>query len=251
MDAEMLKQMYGDEYPAAINLNGIRTPLYRETRFNRTYGSAEKRSFFTISRFLDGSAHFSFEKLKQELPEWSWEERNDFYLGAMGCDLSGQAGWPDLLRYIIANGGPDDWSMVAIQVAVQLPQDEAFELLASCLKRRGNESAANLTHAIAYTKHPEGKTVLGICLEEIWADPKLWDNDSFFNSVAFDATTCIGNLVSLGVSPEEFEDRIRALTEHHCQNNREHCRELFQAYFPWIEPILRNEFGEIIENSGE
>jgi hypothetical protein len=251
MDPETLKQMYGDEYPAAITLNGIRTPLYRETRFTRTYGSAEGRSFSTVSRFSDGSAHFSFEELKQELPGWSAEERSDFYLGAIGCDLSGQADWPDLLRYIIANGGPYDWSMVALQVAVQLPQNEAFELLAACLKKRGIMSPVNLMQAIAYTKHPEAETVLRICLEEIWADPKFRDDDSFFNEAAYCATSCIEYLRSLGVSPNEFEEQIRALAEHPCKNNREYCRELFHEYFPWMEPIHRDEFGEIIRNSGE
>lgn len=234
MDTETLKQMYGDEYPVAVSLDGVHFQLHQEDRFQRFYRSVDGTIFFA-SRFLDGSARFSFEELQREWPEWDAADRLDF-LQAAASGISGQADWPDMLRYIIAHGSPGDWSMVALQVAVQLPQNEAFALLAACLEKCGGYSSSNLTQAIAHTKHPETEKILKSCLEEIWGAPKLWEDDSFVNWVAYDATTCIEHLISLGVPPEEFDERVRALVEHPCVGNQDSCRRYLWKYFAWMEP---------------
>jgi hypothetical protein len=251
MDAETLKQMYGDEYPAAIMWNGIRMPLCEETRFMRFFQIANEDSFKSISRFLDGSAHLSFEDLKRELPNWSLEERSDFHLGTMDVSFYEQADGPDMLRYIVANGIQYDWVMVAHQLVIQLSQNEAFELLAACLKKRGEMSAENLMEAIVRTKHPEAEKTLRAWFKENWENPKLWDEDLSLNMVAFDTLGCIRHLISMGVSPKEFEEQVRALAKHPGKKSREYWREFFRLYFPWFEPVYGNEFGEIIENSGE
>src|SRR6266850_2326589 len=68
------------EYPAAIEILGVRMHLERETRFSRIYCSTE--SFLPhpqthiVSRFVDGSAPIlTLQMLKAEWASWSEEDR--------------------------------------------------------------------------------------------------------------------------------------------------------------------------------
>jgi hypothetical protein len=77
--------MYGNEYPAAVAIEGSRMPLARETRFSRDYLTPEserktaKISGTTVSRFMDGSASMTAEQLRNEWPTWTRWEQMDFW----------------------------------------------------------------------------------------------------------------------------------------------------------------------------
>ena len=75
---DLLKKQYGEEYPAAVVLNGVRMPLKQEGRWMRHYENAEKKTGFAMSRFTDGSASITPEALRAEWPKWNEKERGEF-----------------------------------------------------------------------------------------------------------------------------------------------------------------------------
>src|ERR1041385_3777505 len=155
MNAEELKQLYGNEFPAAVIVNGIRLPLSRETPFSRSYESAEHKRGTVISRFMDGSATITLEQLKRSWPALTQDQRTDF------CQACGwvheHPEFPEMLRFITEQGGPEDWSAVALLLSSRLPQTEAFEILLRELPVLEIGRTRNITQAIAHTKHPAGK----------------------------------------------------------------------------------------------
>jgi hypothetical protein len=66
MEIEALKRKFGEEYPAAIVVNGIRLPLRNERRFSRFYYSDGERMGSMVSRFMDGSASITASELQNE-----------------------------------------------------------------------------------------------------------------------------------------------------------------------------------------
>src|SRR3989441_11051496 len=118
MKVANLKKLYGDEYPAAVVVEGIRLPLSRERRFSRSYHSEPHKMGSEVSRFMDGSASITSSELQREWPGWTDDERIDFCQSS--CWLHGQPDFPDMLRFIMQHAGPDEWSGVAVSVASQL-----------------------------------------------------------------------------------------------------------------------------------
>src|SRR5712671_456019 len=105
--------------------DGIRLPLRRERRFSRSYHSDEKKMGSEISRFMDGSASITASELRREWTSWTEETRMDF---SQSCSwLHEQPDFPEMLRFIMQHGDPDHWSGIALNVASQLPRDEAFD----------------------------------------------------------------------------------------------------------------------------
>jgi hypothetical protein len=231
MKIEDLKELYGDDYPAAVIVDGVRLPLQRERRFSRSYHSGDMGC--EVSRFMEGSASITAPELEREWPGWDDDVRMDF---CESCDwLKEQPDFPDMLRFVMRNGGPYDRSSVAMSVACQLPPDEAFDLLTQALRNTEIGKTSNIGQAIALTKHPDAEATLRSHLLNIWEDGRLWDDDEFINWVAFDATTCIAHLIEFGASPADFATRVRQLSEHVCSHNRDSCRGFLSKHYPWLK----------------
>ena len=181
MTVDDLKMQYGGEYPAAVVVDGIRIPLFRESRFKRDFGTHEDKSQGVwISRFMDGSASITAPELMVEWQTWTEELRSDFCQSSVW--LHEQSDFPDMLRFIMKHGGRYDRPAVALSVASVLPLDEAFGLLLQALHTTEiGGSCANFCQAIALTKHPDAETTLRQHLQAVWAHGKLWDDDPFTN----------------------------------------------------------------------
>lgn len=232
MTPENLKKQFGEEYPAAVTMGTVRMPLREEGRYTRHYASEDSKMSFSVSRFMDGSACISAEELEREWKEWTYGEQLDF---CNSCPwLAGQADFPDMLRFVMRYGAEGDWSAVAGAVARELPQEEAFDVLVHALGLARNCPVSNLGQAIAATKHAEAPAILHGLLEKLWGSPELWADDHFINWTAYDATTCIGHLIEIGVPPEEFGGKVRELAKHPCEGNRDSCRRFLAKHYPLL-----------------
>lgn len=228
-----MKEMFGDEYPAAAMVDGVRMALAEERRWTRIFQNEDHKSGCLVSRFMDGSATITFEQFAGEWPTWNKRERQDF---CSACSWLGkQSDFPAMLRFIMEHGGPSDWRAVANPVARWLPQQEAFDLLVRALNSVELENAANIVQAIALTKHPCAEATLRAHLAALWAHPSLWEDDPFINWYARGATGCIEHLIELGVPAENFDAQVRKFAEHPCARNRDSCRRFLSKYFPWME----------------
>jgi hypothetical protein len=188
---------------------------------------------------MDGTATMRLERLRDEWPLWSEGERLDF---CNACSwLGDQADFPDMLRFVMSTDGRQYWSSVALSVAHRLPQEEAFVILRNALHRT-EQHTANLTQAIARTAHPEARQSLSAHLEELWRRAGLWDDAPFMNWIAFDATSCIAHLLEIGASASEFEDKVRALSEHRCAGNRDSCSRQLHEHYEWLPLPPRPRF---------
>ncbi|HWC59966.1 MAG TPA: hypothetical protein VHC44_09765 [Verrucomicrobiae bacterium] len=233
-----MKNQFGEDYPQAIVLEGLRIPLSSERRFSRSFYSKEHRQGAEISRFMDGSASITVVELKREWPRWSNEVRRDFCQSCY-C-LDGQVDFPEMLRYIMKHGDAENWSGVALSVAHQLPSDEAFRILAGALNKTPLGSCSNLAQAISKTKHADAEKTLRKHFEALWNHPALFDSDSFNNWIAFAATTCIAHLIELGVPASEFDARVRQLSEHACSGNRRSCSSFLSKHYSWLKQDTTN-----------
>ena len=233
MKAKELKKFYGDEYPAAVVVDGVRMPLTREGRFSRSYNSTERKMGSEISRFMDGSASITAMQLQCEWSTWTERVRIEF---CQSCGwLHEQPDFPDMLRFIMQHAGPGEWSGIASSVALRLPQDEAFDILLRALRTTDIGRTANITQAIAMTKHPDAEVALRKHLEAVFAHQSLCNDDQFINYVAFDATTCVAHLIELGASPSEFDKQVHLLSEHICSRNRDSCRNFLSKHYSWLK----------------
>lgn len=226
-----VKKQFGGEYPAAIVVDGIRIPLSKERQFSRCYDWDDHKSVTEISRFLDGSASVTASELQQEWPTWKDETRLDFCQNC--CWLHEQADFPDMLRFIMQHGSPDDWSGIALSVASLLPRDESFEALVRALRGTELGRSSNIAQAIARTKHPEAVATLRGHLAALWAHPTLWEDDEF--NVGFDVMTCIQHLIELDAPPSDFTDQVRRLSEHACSDIRRFCRNHLSKHYSWLK----------------
>lgn len=240
-----MKSSYGDKYPAALTFKGVRMPLVSERRWTRSYAAEDRKMWHEVSRFMDGSATITFQEFAREWPAWNERERRDF---CSACSwLHEQSDYPEMLRYIMQHGGPDDWSAIASSVGKHLPQDEAFDLLARAHRSTGLGKGSNISQGISLTRHPDAGTVLHAHLSALWFHASLWKDDDFINWVAFEATTCIAHLIELGNPPANFTAQVRQLAGHACSGNRDSCRSFLRNYYSWLTPGTGNSpptFGE-------
>ena len=234
MNAEAIKRTYGEEYPAAVVINGVRVPLSIETRFTRVYNSHDSHiGGCVVSRFMDGSASITAVEFQREWPTWKKDERVDFCQSSSW--LHQQRDFLDILRFIMAHGGPQEWPAIAVKIATYLPCEEAYPFLVDALQATNVERCSNIVQAIAITKHPEADKTLRKHLRVIWGHPKLWNDDNWLNWVADTATTCIQHLIEIGAPPADFEDQVRRLSEHVCERNRETCQRKLSNHYPWLK----------------
>ena len=113
-----------------------------------------------------------------------------------------------MLRFIMGEDEPTSWATIAQLVSRHLPRQEAFDSLVAALGRLESHTA-NVTQAIALTKHPDAIPVLTVHLTRLWRHPELWRDAAFMNWHAFDATCCIDHLLDLGVPAEEIDETMR------------------------------------------
>jgi hypothetical protein len=146
-----------------------------------------------------------------------------------------QSDFPEMLRFVMQYGSFEHWAAIALNVAYQLPQQEAFDFLVRALHAaKGNGRVANMTQATAETKHPNAEAVLSSHLAATWAHPNLWDNANFLNPIAYDASACITRLIELGAAPADFAEQAQRLSQHVCSRNRVKCRRHFSKNYPEI-----------------
>ena len=227
-----LRKSFGEEYPAAIVHDGIRMPLHRESRFSRCYRSEELKMGSTLSRFVDGSASITAVELQREWPSWSKELRMDFCQNC--CYLFAQPDYPTMLRFVMEQGDMDHWASVALRVACELQQGEAFDFLVQALQKAEIGHGSNFAQGIAETKHPSAEVVLRKHLGLLWEHPALWDDSTFLNWVASEATYCISRLIEVGVPPAHFAEQAQKLSQHVCSHNRDSWRRCLSQHYPEI-----------------
>ncbi len=220
-------------------MDGIRMPLRRESRFSRSYDSDDRKMGTEISRFMDGSASITASEIQREWDHWPEDVRSDFCQSCVW--LNDQSDFPEILRFIMRHGSSKDWSGIALSVASELPQQEAFASLAQGLRSTAIGQSSNLAQAIARTKHPDAEATLRNHLASIWAHPGLWEDSDFINWVGFDAVTCIAHLIELVAAPSDFTEQVRRLSQHTCAHNRASCRNFLSKYYDWLKQ--ENESG--------
>jgi hypothetical protein len=140
-----------------------------------------------------------------------------------------------MLRFVMRQGGEEDWRAIAALIATHLPQEEAFQFLLGALRSTDVGNGSNTIQGIAITKHSAAEAALRKRLQVIWASPKLWVDDDFVNWVASEAESCIQYLIELGASPADFEGQVRGLSEHVCRRNRESCRRWLSKHYAWLQ----------------
>jgi hypothetical protein len=239
MTTEELKATYGEEYPQAMMVDGHRVPLGREKRFTRIFCHPDKKEEHHVSRFMDRSASITADELQREWPMWTDALRMDFCQSC--CWLTGQADFPQMLRFIMEHAGSHEWSAIAMSVASELPAEDAFDILLRALRTAEIGSTCNIAQAIALTRHPEAGPTLRAHLDANWKHPGLWDEAEFINWIAFDATTCIAHLLELGATPAEFEQKVRKLSQHVSLHNRDSCRSFLSKYYSWLMSPSKHE----------
>ena len=182
---ERLRTEYGEEYPDAITLDGVRMALRRERDFSREYTTDDGKCRFLISRFNDGSASITLPEVRAAWPNWSEGQRLDF---CHACDWLGDHPHPDLpdiLRFVMRPNNPTHASWIAGSVARRLPRDEAFELLCEALRAANGEGTANITGGIAHTTHPMAQQILHEQLDGLWGQADLLEGRSFHELAGF------------------------------------------------------------------
>jgi hypothetical protein len=224
------QKCHGDEYPAALMVDGSRVPLSCESRFSRSYSYHfdGQKTTHHISRFTDGSASITASQLKHEWPSWTEDLRLDF------CQSYYWFPDPEILRFIMERGEQRHWSAVANLVASELPRDEAFKALIQALQNTEIGKTANIIQGIAITKHPDAEATLRLHFTAVWAHPALWDNSDFVNWMAYNATVCIRYLIKLDAPPVDFIEQVRQLSKHICVRNRDSCRNYLSKFYPEI-----------------
>lgn len=231
--SDPMKMDFGEEYPAAVILDGERMPLKKETRWTRYYEEDGKR-WMAISRFVDGSASITLEELQREWPAWSEDERRRFTFAYSVGKAKQEA--PAIMRHIMEQGGMECWKCCAMSIAKHRPAEEAFDFLAAALRAAEPGRGCNLSQGLCMVKHPGVIEVLKEHLARMWANSALWEDDSFTNWIAYDAITCIEHLIRAGAPPSDFEEQARKLAGHVCKGNRESWVLYLGKYYPNLTP---------------
>jgi hypothetical protein len=191
--------------------------LVRETRWSRDYRNADGSERFMDSRFRDGTASITLDKIRRDWNHWSEHERIDFSQSYVHCQAADRA---DIVRFLIVNASHSVWSCTAATIAMILPSEESLPFLQQCCETCDVGSGANYFQALWLTKSPSAIKVLYTSLDRIWNAPDLMEPDRFCNFIAFDAIWCIDALLRLGEDPEVLRDRYNTLKTHPTMRER-------------------------------
>jgi hypothetical protein len=234
MNAEVLVRNFGNDYPAAVVMKGVRVTMAFERRFCRYYHSLDGTDrYWPLSKFMDASASISAMELQRDWSTWSDEDRLDFCVACRW--LFNQADFADMLRFIISKGGAEEWRCIAMLVAQYLPCEEAFRLLSGALSTVEIGNCVNILQAITETKHSDAGATLRRRLRAIRDNPLLWNDDEHRIRVADEAVYCIKCLIELGASPADFEQDVRWLSQHVYLGSRGECRRLLSDQYSWLK----------------
>ena len=155
---EILVKLYGDEFPQAVTRMGVRMELSSETRFSRSYHSEDGKRGTVVSRFEDNSAEVTLSELKESWHQWSAGDQCDFCSGVSW--LRNHPDFADMIRFLWAASDQRQLCMIALSVVEAFPQDEAYGRLSAVLGTMPIGGSANITQAIAGTKHPDASALL-------------------------------------------------------------------------------------------
>ena len=211
-----------------MNIDRSKMKLRRETRWHREYEMEEPGHFFHESRFRDGSATITLPELKEQWGGWSDRERIDFCqeLREAGCQE-----FPDVLRFIMANGEPQHWSGIALYIVRRLPADETIPFLLDAYPKFDSHRASNIIQALAMCGAPEAHKILRHHLQKLWAYPDLFTEAKHINVTAAAAIHCLQHLLDLGEPAEEFRDKYEALLRHPTKSNRQMVQNSLTKHF--------------------
>jgi hypothetical protein len=190
-----------------MNIDKSKMKLRRETRWHREYEMQESGHFFVESKFRDGSATMTLPELKDQWSGWSdWEQID---LCQELCEAA-CPDFPDVLRFIMANGEPQHWSGIALDIVHHLPADEAIPFLFEAYSKSNSGRAGNFVQALAKSGAPEAHKVLRKHLQRLWENPDLFTEEKHINTIAADAAHCLGHLLDLG-EPAESSETVTTL----------------------------------------
>ncbi len=228
----------GEEYPAAINVSGLRVPLAYESRFKRHYlaRTADAESHFDVSRFIDGTSSISLQRLKDEWHTWTDVDRADFCGSMRDLANLGHQDFGEIVRFLLQNADRDLLGPVVLFLPVGQPfsPDETFRLLVEVLQRSTPGHGADVIRALGRTAHPSAAPTICQHLLRLLEDPAVWADSTFFNKPALEAAYCVLSLLKLGAPAAEFEEILRRLSEHRCLRNREWVRRNFEKHYAWL-----------------
>lgn len=233
MTAEEIKKRLGEEYPlAVVTDSGVRHVFYAERPFSRWFHAPEQKSYYVVSRFMDATASMSLKELQGYWSGWTEEERGDFCSNC--CWLQGQEDFAEMLRFVMANGSPSNWSAIALSVKGVLPQEEAHGWFVEVLPEMDEAYRSNIIQAMALAGHPAAEGIIRGELAVLMSDEETWEEAKFLNWKANTAVNCIKYLIPLGASASDFAGEVKRLRDHPCARNREGCEWWLKEYYPEI-----------------
>jgi hypothetical protein len=209
--------------------NWPKMTLKRETRWSRTYSSADGMHSSFHSKLLDGDATITVSELQELWPNWNEEERWDFCRSfACGAQLAEQT---ELIRYLIEHADLRLRSQLALCISVFLPSCEAMPTLKEWCQAAAAGERANYYQALAHTKDPEVLPFLQKCLSRVWSADGLMESADFQNWIAFDAVHCIQRLLELGEDANSLRSKYETLKQHPDKGTREQTQLWLSSYF--------------------
>ena len=218
--------------------------LVSETRWHREYALPEPGHFCRESKFFDGSASITLEELEREWPNWSEAERIDFcwsvgqalptgdgcgkkFQGAQtGKDVFSRL--PDMLRFIMRQGNHRTWSAVALDIVRLLPKEESIPFLIMACRKCAMGEGGNLLQALAISGSPDARPMIRDCLDRLWQDKRMFQEEKHINHFAAEATHCIRYLLKLGDASPDLAEKCRALVNHPTPANRDSARNFLE-----------------------
>ena len=220
---------FGPDYPASLLdlIDGVPMPLVREQRWARTFRHPTTGAMFWIPRFMDGSATMTLAELHRSWPTWTADERRAFSASAPW--LHEQSDFADILRFLMREGDARVWCSIALAVASQLPQEEAFRVLCEALDAMAPSASSNILQAIARTGHVSARLVIKRQVDRLCAAPELWADDNGLNRLASTAIYGIKYLLKLGEDPATLTSIVQSLSEHHSDAVRRECDRQLQS----------------------
>jgi hypothetical protein len=220
--------IFGENYPQQIERDGQVFKLRQETRWNRRFSSDDGKTHTHVSRFYDGSAFITPEQLEAEWMKWNESERKDF------CDAVSwvpKEGRERICRFLRQHGSLDVLHNCVLTIAGNLPTSESVPWLSNCIAQRPPGTASNFLQALAYTKAPEGISIIRRRLGECFDHADFAKNDPFLNWIAAEAVNCIQDLIEQGSASAEFRSQALRLASHSCTRVRESFDWRLRKYY--------------------
>jgi hypothetical protein len=231
----MTSLTFGPAYPELLtDSDGTLMPLVEETRWSRIYRHPTTGRILRISRFMDGSASMSLDGLRENWPKWTPDERHAFSRNAAW--LRNQADFPNMLRFMMDGGDKGVWVEIALSVAKEIPQEEAFDLLSNALHATEVRDSTNILQGLAETRHPLALGLIRTRLDMAMTLSEIWHDEPGYNRLASAAICSIEDILDLGGNPADFEQIVRALAEHPSPGTRDICRQRLRSRYSWLSP---------------